>query len=69
MKKIEEHCDSCVCWYKLSPEDGGIGLCDNRKSDHDQHIIGHAHLICRHRITEKDAEDWEWQMAPGWKAK
>lgn len=66
---MEKMCKDCVCWCKVSAQDGGIGICDNRKSDHDQHVIGHAHMACNHIITEKDAEDWEWQQAPAWKGR
>jgi len=43
---VNERCGLCRCWIKLSDVDGGIGICDCIHSDHNQHLIGYAHLVC-----------------------
>jgi len=60
-------CRDCICWVNLTDADGGIGLCDSVVSEHNQHLVGYAHPACGRIITEKDAEDYEAYMAPGWR--
>ena len=45
--KEKTFCNECIAWIRVSDQDGGIGVCDNRKSSHDQHILGHAHFGCK----------------------
>lgn len=46
-KALNRTCDKiCECWVRISKQDGGIGICDNIKSDHNNHIIGHRHAVC-----------------------
>lgn len=51
-------CKDCICWEKLIDIDGGIGICDNTKSDHNQHLIGYAHQICEHIIERSPYEEF-----------
>jgi hypothetical protein len=48
-------CEDCVAWCRVSGGDGGIGICDCRLSDHDQHLVGLAHRACAFFLTV-DAE-------------
>ena len=51
------HCQDCICWVKLSDADGGIGICDNVVSDHNQHLVGYRHPACSVAVTDEDIED------------
>lgn len=44
--KCEKHCISCASWVRLSNCDGGLGICDSIKSDHNQHLLGYWHPAC-----------------------
>ena len=47
-----KRCKDCICWMKISDADGGIGVCDNIISDHNQHVIGHWHPACDQAMWE-----------------
>lgn len=50
------YCKDCIAWFKISDQDGGIGVCDNVDAEHNQHLIGCAHPSCREFMHTKDDE-------------
>jgi hypothetical protein len=52
----DEYCQDCIAWFKLSDQDGGLGICDNVDAEHNQHLIGCAHPSCMEFTHTKDDE-------------
>ena len=63
-RPTDQHCQDCACWVKLSDQDGGLGICDNTASDHNQHLLGHWHPACSYFLDPASGLE-EWSKPDG----
>ena len=55
-------CSTCDWWIGLWEDEGGIGLCDNVHSDHNQHIVSCDHPQCESHSRAIDLEKPCWDV-------